>query len=126
MGSRLVPLALLLSLVILVFCWISIDSEFYALETSVEADGRLDVAQARHKLAKPVVMEAEMLPEGRTVMLIPQYDDIVVREGQSFVPIDGAVDFKDGKYIYWGDMHPKRIWLFMVVSEERPEITVAH
>jgi hypothetical protein len=124
MGSRVFLLTLLLLIVILVFGWISIDSQFYALETSVEADGRLDVAQAKHKLAQPVVVKAEMLPEGRAVMLMPQYKDILVQDGESVMQMDGGIDFADGQYTRWEHMHPQHVWLFMVISEEKPKITV--
>lgn len=124
MGRRLFLLTLLLLIVILVFGWISIDSQFYALETSAEADGRLDVAQVKHKLTQPVVVKAELLPEGRTVMLMPQYDDILVVNDKEVVQMEGGIDFEDGKYVRWDNMHPKQVWLFMVVSEEKPKITV--
>jgi hypothetical protein len=125
MGSRLLLLTLLLLIVILVFGWISIDSQFYALETDVDHAGRMDVAQARYKLQQPVVVEAELLPEGRNVLLVPQYNDIIVRDGKSVIPLEGSVGFEDGKYTYWGDMRPKRVWVFMVISKDKPKITVA-
>ncbi len=125
MGSRLLLLTLLLLIVVLVFGWISIDSEFYALETGVENAGRMDIAQARQRLEKPVVVEAELLPEGRSVLLLPQYNDIIARDGKSVIPLEGSVGFDDGKYTYWGDMRPKRVWLFMVIAKDKPKITVA-
>ncbi len=126
MGSRLILLTLLLLIVVLVCGWISIDSQFYALETSVEADGRLDIAKARHSLEQPVVLEAELLPEGQSILLMPQYDDILLRDGKSIVQMDGSVDFDEGngKYVRWENLRPKRVWLFMVVSDEKPKVTV--
>jgi len=124
MSSRLVMTTLLVLIVILVFGWISIDSQFYALERTTDDSTTLRVAGARQQLAKPVVIDAELLPEGQEVVLMPQYQDVLVRNGDRVEPAEGSFSFRDGKLHYWGDTHPKRAWVFVVISEDKPKVTV--
>ncbi len=124
MSSRLVVTTLLVLIVILIFGWISIDSQFYALESTTDDSTRLNVARAREHLAKPVTIDAELLPEGQDVVLMPQYQDILARNGDSVEPAEEPYDFRDGKFYYWGDTHPKRAWVFVVISEDKPKVTV--
>jgi hypothetical protein len=123
-GTRLALVTLLLLTVIVVFGWMSIDSEFYALETAAKMSGRADVAALQHQLDQPVVIEAELLPDGRSVILMPQHSEILVKDGKVVESLEGAINFKDGKFYHWDDYRPTRAWVFVVISEDKPKVTV--
>lgn len=124
MIKRLAILSLLLVMLFLVLGWISLDSEFYAVEAAAAHSDVLQMKGLQQGLAQPVMLEAEWLPDGQQVLLVPQYSDILVKGSGNVKEVDGLVRYDGERLYYHRGREPVRIWLYMVVSEDEPKITV--
>jgi hypothetical protein len=124
MIKRLAILSLLLVMLFLVLGWISLDSEFYAVEAAAAHSDVLPMKGLQQSLAQPVMLEAEWLPEGQQVVLVPQYSDILIKGSGNVKEVDGLVRYDGGRLYHIRDGRQVRAWLYMVVSEDEPKITV--
>lgn len=119
--SRLISIVLLLFGIIGVMGLVSIQGELTAAASAAQAKETIATGVIDGQL---VVIEAEMVPEGRHLLLAPQVDDVLVKHARKIESLEGTYQFEDGKVYAWHGYERQRMWLFAVMADEKPEITV--
>jgi hypothetical protein len=72
----------------------------------------------------PSVLEVELLPDRTQLLLFPQIPDVVRRSGKRLLWTSGCYQCEDGRLYHGAGGQRHRIWLFAVVSDHKPEVTV--
>ena len=124
MLNRWLAVTILLLVGALVVGAVSVVGELKGTQGAAEAP---ELVRINGKLClpyEPTAIEAELLDDGRTVLLMPHADDVVVKDGARLEALRPSCLFDDGKFYTCQDGRPQRIWLFAAVSEEKPKVQV--
>ena len=119
--NRLINIVLLLLMICAVAGFLSIHAE---LTAAASAANHTETAVPRMRGDQPLLMEAELLPAGKQVLLVPQAADILVKRGGRVEQLGGTCQFGDGKLYVWRQCRKTRVWLFAVISDAEPRVSV--
>lgn len=70
-------------------------------------------------------IQAKLVDDGRTVLLLPCARDIAVSDGDSVAPLGSGCAYGDGVFHVVEDGALRRVWLFAVVADEEPVLSVS-
>ncbi len=119
--GRLINIVLLLLMVGAVAGLLSIHGELTAAASAAQDEGLL-VSQLDAK--QPVVVVTELLPVGKELLILPEIPDMLLRNGREMEPLPGTCLYEDGSLYAWRKAHKTRVWLFAVIAEEKPKVTI--
>lgn len=119
--NRLINIVLLLLMICAVAGFLSIHAE---LTAAASAASHKETAVPHMRGDQPLLIEAQLLPAGKQVLLVPQAADMLVKRGGRVEQLDGTYQFEDGKLYVWRHYSRTRIWLFAVVSDVAPQVSV--
>jgi hypothetical protein len=119
--GRLINIVLLVLMVGAVAGLLSIQGELTAAASAAH-DGQLLVSQLDAK--EPVMVVAELVPEGKELLILPQIPDMLLRRGREIEQLSGTCVYEDGKLYAWRKADKTRVWLFAVIADEKPRVTL--
>jgi hypothetical protein len=119
--SRLLNIVLLLLMVCAVAGFLSIQAEMTAVASAANDQETL-VSSVSGK--QPMVIAAELMPEDQELLILPEIPDLLVKNGRGVTELNATCQVDDGKLYAWQGLHRTRIWLFAIIADERPRMTI--
>lgn len=118
--TRLLNIVLLLLMVCAVAGFLSIQAEMTAVASAAKDQNRL-VSPVNGK--QPMVITAELVPEGQELLILPEIPDLLVRNAEGVTELATTCQEDDGKLYAWQGLRRTRVWLFAVIADEKPRVT---
>jgi hypothetical protein len=103
---------------------LSINAEMHATTAAAAESVREAGAKLDPPVADTLVLEAELLPGGQPLVLLPETRDALICRRDTVGASEEAFGFKDGKVYTWVKGERQRVWLFAVVANDRPHVCV--
>jgi len=126
MATRLLAVTVVVLLAFVAIGVVSLTGTMEGAEAAARTSELAQDGSGRHVPYQPVLIEAELVDDGRTILLVPHAHEVGIRTGNDVQAMGPACWFADGKfYAVDGEAgRAERVWLFAVVAEEKPELSI--
>ena len=126
MATRLLAVTVIVLLAFVAIGVVSLTGTMEGAEAAARTPELAQDGSGRHLPYRPVLIEAELIDDGRTVLLAPHANGVAIQAEGDVQAMGPACWFADGKfYAVDGEAGPaERVWLFAVVAEDKPEVSI--
>lgn len=122
--GRLLGIVLTMAIVAGALGALSISAQMQAVAVGAAESSPQGRPHVIRTIDEAAYLETNLVREGQKLLLFPQTGEVIVSDGKQVRYPDRTYLFKDGKIYTWIDGHMKRVWLFGVIADCPPSITV--
>ena len=126
MATRLLAVTVIVLLAFVAIGVVSLTGTMEGAEAAARTSELAEDGSGRHVPYQPVLIEAELVDDGRTILLVPHAHEVAIKADGDVQTMGPACWFADGKF-YTTDAEvggARRVWLFAVVAEEKPDVSI--
>jgi len=95
---------------------------------AASGDRRAEAEDAPAPLAlsakAPAMLEAESLTDHAQLVLLPGIPSVIRRNGADAKELEGSYQCVEGRLYRYAGGQKQRVWLFAIISDRKPELTV--